>query len=350
MLLRLFKTYQTFVLILIPLTGILLWLKTFITPSFTEFPFDSYQMPFYELITHIISYSNLPLLPVIIAFILLLSQAFILIQLNVKYIFIEGRTYLPSIIFILISCSYVQLQRLHPVLFANLFFLLAINKIFGSYTKEDSDMGVSHYKKESFLSKYFDAAFLLSIGSLFYANMLFYMLIIWIGILILRQFNWREWLMTFLGFLIPYVLIMSYYYFTDNFSEFLKVIYGLCAGLTTFSNGEQAMVFISNMSIPYYMFYSFLILLVIMSIFYFFIKYYRKRKSVRKYFKLFLWLLLLSIAIFFFVDSASIELLIILSIPVSYIISNYFVSMRSKLWGEILFTLLVGLLIYTQIE
>ena len=326
MLLRIFQSNRLYVLILIPLAGLILWYKSLFSLYISEFSFDSCQMPLYYLIANILK--GKILISVSISFVLLVIHAFLLIRLNTKFIFIKKRTYLPALFFILISGSFLPLQRLTPVIFASLLLLFAIEKIFNSYKKA----GLSY--------NYFDAAFLISLGTLFYFNMIFYLLIIWIGLIIFRPFNWREWIISFLGFICPYIFVISYYYlFEGTLKNFL----------TTLINNFSPVNYLSSLSLSYYLFYSFLLFLILISSYYMIKIFPKKKINTRKYFIFFLWLFLITLIVYFVLPSTSIELLVILSIPVSYIISHYFDSIKSTWWSEALFILFVGFLCFIQI-
>jgi hypothetical protein len=100
MLLKLFKNNHPFVLFLIPVLGFLLWM-----PSLIDFPFKFPEIvphkhtPVFDWLTEpLASYPNLS---VIIALAFLILQSFLLIRLNFKHIFIESRTYLPSVLFVI---------------------------------------------------------------------------------------------------------------------------------------------------------------------------------------------------------------------------------------------------------
>jgi hypothetical protein len=52
-----------------------------------------------------------------------------------------------------------------------------------------------------------------------------------------------------------------------------------------------------------------------------------------------------SVAGYFLVPGISKEMIVIALIPISYIVSNYLVYMKSSVWDELIFTVLLGLII-----
>jgi hypothetical protein len=79
-----------------------------------------------------------------------------------------------------------------------------------------------------------------------------------------------------------------------------------------------------------------LIELVVMS------QYIRMYKvTTRKYFMLFFWLIIISIAGFFLIPCAGLTMLVFVAIALAFITSLYFMQIRRNAVGEILFLLLI---------
>jgi len=328
MFLNVVKGNSLYVLILIPLLGILLWLKTFLSLPLEALPNESFQMPLYEYLQLIMKRGNTTYLPSILGLGLLVAQTYLLIQHNIKYGIVENKTYLPAIIFLLLSSSFIQLQRFHPIFIANIFLLGAMNLIFDSF------------KKEKCFGNFFNSALLLSMGSLFYVNMIFYVVFVYIGLVILRPFNWREWVFALLGFLLPYVMVMAYNYYTDV--PFLDFWITVWLNLM-FDNFRHCY------NISYYIFYGFIFGLLVLSSYYMLMIYRYKNISARNYLLVYVWLFLLTAVIFMLVRSASAELLVIGAVPISYILSNYLLCIKSRWWGEIIWTVLIVLVVFLEV-
>lgn len=328
MFLNVVKGNSLYVLILIPLLGILLWLKTFLSLPLEALPNESFQMPLYEYLHAVLRRVNSPYLPTILGLILLVAQTYLLIQHNVKYGIVENKSYLPAVIFLLLSSSFIHLQRFHPIFIANIFLLGAMNLIFDSF------------KKEKCFGNFFNAALLLSMGSLFYVNMIFYVIFVYIGLIILRPFNWREWVFAFLGFLLPYGMMVAYNYYTNV--VFIDFWITLWLNLM-FDN------FRHFMNISYYISYGFIFGLLVLSSYYMLMVYRYKNISARNYLLVYVWLFLLTVTIFMMVPSASAELLVIGAVPISYIVSNYLLCIKSRWWGEIIWATLIVMVVFLEV-
>ncbi|MBU0764877.1 MAG: hypothetical protein KJ607_08585 [Bacteroidetes bacterium] len=324
MLLKIFKSSRPTVLFLIPVAGILLWGKAFFDPPRCGFGFDSISMPLYELIAGWLTCPSL--LSVILATIFVIIQAMIVNRLNALFILTEGRSYMPALFYILISGSYAGLQRMHPALIANFFLLFAVYKI------------LIAYRSEKAFSSFFDAALLISAGSLFYAGLIYYIILLWIGIIVLRPFNPKEWLITLIGIIIPYAPVVAYYFLTDRLAVFPETI-------------KSSMVFtdpLTKLNIYYYILYAFLALFVFFSLLALFTGLSGKKITTRKYYLFFFWMLLISAVFVLISFITSVEIIVILAIPASYFLSFRFSTIKSAFRGELWFTLLVAAVFFIR--
>ncbi len=98
------------------------------------------------------------------------------------------------LMYILFSGFFPSLQTLNPVIPAAVFLMLAIRRIMDGYRKQ----GTAY--------NFFDAGILISTGSLFYGDLIWFGLLVIIGIVILRSVNLLELLTALLGLLTPYLI------------------------------------------------------------------------------------------------------------------------------------------------
>jgi hypothetical protein len=74
-----------------------------------------------------------------------------------------------------------------------------------------------------------------------------------------------------------------------------------------------------------------------------------KKIKSRKTFSLLIWLFVISLGIYIFIPSVSVEIIYITGIPVSYFLTHYFIFSKNKMVNEILFTVFFLLIILIQI-
>jgi hypothetical protein len=291
------------------------------------FPFYSGEdmMLLYQPINALIGKSTI--VSDIFALLFIILLAFLILKLNVQYTFIRIRTVLPSILFILITSGLHELHAMHPVYPAALFLILTVDRIFNAYDKE-----VIH-------SNAFEAGIFLAIGSLFYLNLIFFFPFLWIGFIILKQkVNWREFILTTLGFIFPWLIALTYYAATGQTDELLVTLKSNISLHQSFLKG--------NLPIQIYM--GFLVLLTLLASFLILSQYDGKKISSRKYFKAFFWIFLISCILIAANPAVSQEIIILLAIPLTYLISNYLIYMKRQFWGELFLYILTAGVIYLQ--
>jgi hypothetical protein len=258
---------------------------------------------------------------------LVVIQGFLLIRLNTRFIFINNRSHLPALFFILLTAAIPDLQRLNPVIFSGFFLLLALEKIFESY-------GNSKLAYDFFL-----ATFYLSVGSLFYPFLIFFMITVWISLAVLRPFNWREWMFSILGFLLPVFFIFSFYYLWHD--QPLRIITDVKA---VFAFNYQP----SDYPAPIIGFLVFVLILIVLAS-QFMLRHFQSMKIFpRKAFTIFLWLFFNVVLVFLAVSKASSELLFLGAIPVAYLLAHYFTQIKSTFWGNLFIILLLFFLLIIQ--
>jgi hypothetical protein len=325
MLLKTLKSNQTFHFLLIPFIAAALWFKSFMNPiPFPFYPGED-MMLLYQPINALIGKSTVA--SNIFALIFIILLAFLILKINVQYSFIRVRTVLPSVLFILITSGLHELHAMHPVYPAALFLILTVDRIFNAYDKE-----VIH-------SNAFEAGIFLAIGSLFYLNLAFFFPFLWIGFIILKpKVNWREFILTTLGFSFPWLAALAYYAGTGQTDELLGTLKDNISLHQSLLKG----------SLPIQIYLGFLGFLTLLASFLILSQYDGKKISSRKYFKAFFWIFLISEVLIVANPAVSQDIIILLAIPLTYLISNYLIYMKRQIWGEIYLYILVAGVIYLQ--
>ena len=316
MLLKLFKSNHPYVIFLIPLLGVVLWSPALFNHSANLVEMTDNTFVFNWLF-NLINFT--PLAPIIFALILLVIESYILIRLNFKFIFIENKTYLPSVIFLILASSVSSFQTLHPLLIGNLFLLLAIDKTFVIDKKRDK------------LKRYFESGFLLGLGAIFYPNIYIFIVVIWLTLIILRTFNWREWFSSIVGLLTPFAFYLVFLFLTNRHEEvFTRLISILFSNINVLP--------VTNYSLIAIIFLGLITLISLLKG----VSIVRTKKiNSRKYFSIFFWFFVYIIILFFIHPSLGYELIVPLAIPLSIIYSLYFTESRSKWISEVVFSLIL---------
>lgn len=325
MLLKVLKPNQAYHFLLVPMMAVALWMRSFVHS--TVFPFYSGEdtMILYQPIKYLLGTNHLANNITALIFIILL--AFLILKLNYQYAFIRLRTFLPPSLFVIITSGIPEMHAMHPIYPATLFLIITVDRIFDSY------------EKEKIHSNAFDAGIFLAIGSLFYLNLIFFFPLLWLGFIVLKQkVNWREYVLTTMGFVLPWVVALIYYLATGRTDELLQ---------TLEANLISHEIFLrEGLSVQIYI--GFLIFLTILGSFFLLAQYDEKKISSRRYFKVFFWIFFISVVLILASPAVSQEIIILLAIPLTYLISNYLIFMKRQFWGEVFLYILTGGVIFLQ--
>jgi hypothetical protein len=327
MLLKFFKGTGPGVIFMIIITLLVVWLSAFFKLQGHFFLyFDLNPMPLYGIISSFTGTNPLP--GIIYSLILVSLMSFLIVNLNSSLFFIHKRTFLPAIIYVLISGLFPEYQLMNPAIFSAMFLMLAIRRIMDTYRVQ----GISY--------SFFDAGLLIGTGSLVYANLIWFGVLVIIGIALLRTGNIKEILISLIGLATPYILTFGIYYVLGrDLKDLLSVIqYNLFEKQTDYVFTRLmilAIIFIGFSTV--------------VSIVYLFMEMNKKKIQARKTFSLLVWLFLISLAVYFLLPSVSVEIVWITGIPISYFLAHYFVFSKKKHVTEILFSLFFLLIMLIQI-
>ena len=151
--------------------------------------------------TPLLSYSWLsPFLSAILCFV---QALFINDMVNENKI-TSKKNYLAGLFFILVFSLFKESLLLSPASLALTFLILSTRKMF------------SLVKKEKAFGDVFDVGFLVAIAALFYFPATLFFLFAYIGLSIVRAFNYRDWIVIFMGFVSPYIVVFTYYFWFDK--------------------------------------------------------------------------------------------------------------------------------------
>jgi hypothetical protein len=282
-------------------------------------------MPLYGLLKMAIG-SN-PLTGEIFTLALFCFMLFYLVSFNTSIFFINERTFLPAYFYILFIAIFPQCQVLNPVLPASVFLMMAMKRIMDSYRKP----GTAY--------NFFDAGIYISIGTLFYADLAWFGVLLIAGIILLRSGNFIEILISLFGLAAPFIITAGLYYVLGK--DIGILLEDIRDNLLEKAAGYQ----FTRLAIILLIYTG---LIVIVSTGFLVMRMNSKKIKSRKTFSLLLWSLVISVALFLFVPSVSVEIVWIAGIPACYLLAHYFIFERKKVFAEIVFTLFFLLVLLIQ--
>lgn len=325
MLLRTLKSNRTGNLALFPIIGVLLWMNRLLHPRAFDFYRGENQNFLFSPLIKIFQAS--PFLLAVVGLILVVFAALLAQQVNDRFLLIRVRTKLPAPVYVLLASGFADLHTLHPVYPAAVFLLLAIYSFFTVFDNPNPKPGI------------FNAGFFIGVGSLFYFDLFVVIPAFLIGIFILcRGAGWREFVVLLVGFLVPFVLALGISFYSDRLLELLYVFeMNVLTHVNHFKNNIAMQGFLAVV-----------IIIVLLASIKIIQQYDSSKVSTRKYYSFFLVLFIFTLAGIVVIPAVSNEMLIISFIPVTFLISNYFATMQSRFWSELIFMLLVGVVIFMQ--
>ena len=185
-----------------------LWIPVFIHPvSVICSPEDG---PIYTFLVSF--FDSSPEFSTGVAFGLIILQTFLIFLITHSNGFFGRRNFLPAIIALLVYSWNPDFQALHAMLPAGFFLLLAIQSLLVAYGKHEMHKEV------------FNASFFISVASLFYLPSAFLLVFLWFVLITYRVSGWREYLISFVGFGIPFVYYFSGLYWNDNLEWGLQLL------------------------------------------------------------------------------------------------------------------------------
>ncbi|MBI3502501.1 MAG: hypothetical protein HY063_11985 [Bacteroidetes bacterium] len=318
MLIGFIKRNQPASVLLLPVVLIALWVVGFIHPSI---PSTGHSAPLHRLV--LAGLSGFPHALVIISFVLIFCEALLINYIIRKNEIIDTNSYLPALIYIVLMSLQPEMLSLHPILIANIFILYTLHKLMQSY------------RKETAYSEAFSMGIFISLAVLFYFPSIIFVLLIWIGLLIIRPFVWREWVISFTGFLLPWLYLIFYFFWNDKLEDlrYELLYYSLVTPVKSFNMNSFSIAEISQFAL--------LLLTALLASGRLLHNLSGSTVWLRNNFRLLIYFSLLALLSVFLAPSYSIFFLSFLAIPFTVFISDYLLYAKRQWLAEIIFTLLL---------
>ena len=329
MLIGFFRKSYFFQYILLVLLAGIMWAGSFIHPEVPVHETDSILMPAYSLLVSLLGSNALP--SVILAFILLLVQAFLFNYILIKAELVPKNTLIPAMVFIILLSHSSSLLHLHPALIASLFLIIILYNIFGVYTEADA------------YTKIFNSGFLIAIASFFYFPVFYFIFFIWLSFIVFRLYKWRDWLIPFTGLLTPYIFLFTYFLWSDQ----------LILALDTYNSYYSSFAYYplyNEFSIFEWAITSLIILFFLWSFLWLLKDVQEKAITIRKRYWTIFWLLLVTLVTYMGSGSLAKSHLAIIALPVSIFITFGLSYVKRKFWFELLLGLLALLIIINNLK
>ncbi len=316
--LQLFKTNQPITVIFLLIYAFLLRMHNFIFPT-------DWQPTNANFLSDVIYgwIGTNGLFANITALLLIIIQAIIINQIVTNNKIQKANTFFSGLTYVLIASALPDFLVLHPLHFANTFFIIAIGQLFQSYRKFEA------------ASELFNLGFFIALGSLFYFSI--NVILIWaiLGLIVIRAFNLKELLIIFIGFFVPFFLAGTYLFWNDNL-DLLQESWTTIQVLDIQIAWNTSTYFKLGLI-------SFIILLCLVNFQSF---YARTNIKVQKYITMLYWALVISALSIFYQAQIGLEHLLIFTAPLAVFLGFFLQKIKNPAIAEFFhLTLLIIVLI-----
>lgn len=130
--------------------------------------------------------------------------ALLLNQIASEYSFSGSLTTRTAFYYLLLACSLPAFILANHLIAANFLLLFIYRDLFGLP------------KTSVTIPSTFNASFLAGLASFFYLPLIFFILVIWYGLISHRISSWRNYVVSLIGLSIPYVFLFTWFFLTDN--------------------------------------------------------------------------------------------------------------------------------------
>jgi hypothetical protein len=318
MLIRKFKSNNPFLFVSLILLAIVLWIDGFLFYEQVSLDYEN-AAPLYIPIARL--FDTYRFWSVLLSFLFLLLQAFMFNRIITDKNLVDRNSHLPGLVYIVLMSNSFTLFGLHPVLFANFFIILALDKIFEVYNEENVYLEV------------FNVGFLISMASLFYIPVVWYIVLVVSALLIYYLLNPRGILAAIIGFVTPYVFVALYYFWFDRLVEKMDEIWEFHKPLALFS---MHFTLFAKLAIAVFGLVSLIA----------FVRIYlgpSLDKPVRirnRFHVLLVHFILAAVSVFFASEYLQVHHAMIM-LPLAAILAVYFQQSKKVFWNELLFSLLI---------
>lgn len=198
MILRTYASNQPLSLALLPITTLAVLLAAAASGHLEAynagFPVDYYLADWYKNSFTLAALSGA----------LILGGAYLANTVFNRHEFFNVPVFVPAFTYSLMGATLALIQLSVPVLVANVFVLLGLNK----------HLKIFHQPRV--LAEYFETGFWYGLAAVCFPPYLALAAAIWAGSIITRAFHWREYLLPMVAFAVPFGYWLSWLYFQDS--------------------------------------------------------------------------------------------------------------------------------------
>lgn len=313
-------TVQIFTIII---CGIVLWMPGFLNPI--EIQLNSSLTPLYNKLVDTISVWSL--LPAFLGLFCLYFIAFLLNNTLSENDIIPSNNYLLALFVVFLGSWHYDLLTFHHALPAALCLVFVIRNAFKVATHE-----VSY--NNAFLT-----GFNIALASMFYFPAVIFVALIPIGLIVIRVFKLRFWLLAIAGFLFVYLCLAVWKFWFEILPSSVYDYFYFFQNLSLIELQLNKSLFFYILGIPF-------LLLILISIFKIITSLIEQNIAVRQAMLWLVWFAVIA-AIGFFIDTKDFVIhSVILMLAVSLFFAKFITNIKRKFYAEIVFVIILAFVVF----
>ncbi|MEO5910808.1 MAG: DUF6427 family protein [Pelobium sp.] len=317
--LNFFNLFLLFILLFLLRIGIYLDLPAEVNSGFIEL-FSRLLIPY--TLEGLFS----PSVNISIAAVIVFIQA-ILFNRIINNLNILGKsTFLPALCYVLLTSIFSPFLVLSPPLICNFFLLFILHKILTENRQPDA------------VSTMFDLGMVVAIGTLFYFPFVLFVLFLWSSLIILRPFNWREWVSALVGYLTIVFFLGVYYFWNGRLLDFYEMWKPL----------SNRFPFFIKIKLSDYIVLVPIFSVVLLGIIKIRQNFFKSYVLVRKSFQILFFLFAFGALSFYLKPDFRINHFLLCVIPISVLMAYYFTHASKKWIYESVFIITLASIVYFQ--
>ncbi len=323
MLLKLFKNNRAGGILFIFLLALLIWVPLLTKTNYQQGAVD---MPLYNLF-----FGNIHLYPVLsslLAFLIIVLISVILFRMNIRFFLIQERSYMPAAFFLLIASANPAMHYITPVLIGALFLMIILSMLFGAYNAERNSL------------KFFNISLVLVTGIFFYGKLIWFIPLYWIILATIRSATWRELSYPVVAVLVALLFMFTWNVLSDNPAAWLGPVTE-----NMFARGTWPEIPLSWMVFLLYLF-----LLIIVSSLFILQRFQVRKIYVRNFYQALFFTFAYGLLFFLLVSGKDAGCIYLVTIPFSYLLSNYFHTKKRRFSSEVLLWIFLLLLAWIHLD
>lgn len=321
---RFFRSPQPAALFVIPFIVIVLWMQKGSAISIYE---GSNLAPLWTTVRPFFEFLPSWMLVLLMAGIVSLTAIYLNLAFNNREVLYK-KSYLPSLFYVLLASSFSEFLMVHPFHLVNLLLVRVWDKTF------------SLFKNERPVRAIFDSGFLLSVAVLLYLPLYPFLLLYFIALLILRPFDFREWLIAGTGIALPFFFQFVWWFPVELMERWQWINRYMT---------HYRMVPLAALSQKQMVLGGIIAVLLLLALIRLRANYLKNIIRTRNYQQVLILHLVAAAGVFFLAGNRAFSLLLLCALPASVFIAYYFVSSKRRWWlYEFLLWILIGAVVWNH--